>query len=266
MLSSNPSESTAAAYYEPFTISFHDGESAKAVVVPRQGDPDSVLSALGLKPGPVIFIMGGAGFMEEESLRAIRSIVETGLAHFAEEHRVTVIDGGTATGVMAVMGTARRVSGYSFPLIGVAPHGQVEYPNHRLGGDDPVQLDVSHSHFVLVDGDEFGDESDMIAMLATAISRDRWLPALGLVINGGQIVRKEVYARSASNNMRFPLLVLAGSGRFADELARAKQSNEIAEGSDPNEIEAILAGDVAFLSITEGAEGLHARLSEYFVS
>ncbi|MBE0691313.1 MAG: hypothetical protein IH587_14440 [Anaerolineae bacterium] len=147
-------------------------------------------------------------------------------------------------------------------MIGVAPDSQVEYPG-RTGGERSNQLDSSHSHFVLTDGDEFGDESHTIAMLATAISLDRRNSALGIVINGGQIVRHEVFMRSASGQMIFPILVLEGSGRFADELAEAKHTGVLPSDSE-EEFAAILSADVDFFPISEGADAFRERLAHYF--
>ncbi len=262
MVTDSTSPAAPSPDYVPFTITFNTGDQARAVCAPRHGDPDSILEALKLKHSPVIFIIGGAGLMDDESLSVTRGVIENGLARFAHERQVTIIDGGTAAGVMALMGMARKRAGYTFPLVGVAPLSQVEYPGWQHG-EKKVALDSFHSHFVLTDGDHFSAESDMIAMLATAISRDRRLPALGMVINGGQIARQEVYMRSASGHMTFPLLVLEGSGRLADDLARAK-----AQGIFPEDVAEdfteILRADVQFVAIHEGSDALRARLARYF--
>ena len=251
-------------HYEPYTITFASGDQARAVRAPQHGDPASILHALGLKPSPVLFIIGGAGLMDNDSMSVTRSIVENGIARFAEERQLVVMDGGTAAGVMALIGMSRKRAGYTFPLVGVAPASRVEYPG-QAGDEDDARLDSFHSHFVLTDGDDFGDESDMIAMLVTAISLDRRLGALGMVINGGQIARHEVYMRSASGEMVYPLLILDGSGRLADELAEAKRTGVMPDEDDPDEpLSAILAGNVQFASIEDGSDALRTKLESYF--
>ena len=262
MVTYSASSAAAPPEYEPFTITFTTGDQARAVYVPRHGDPDSIMQTLGLKHGPVIFIIGGAGLMDDESLSVTRGVIENGLARFAQERQVTIIDGGTAAGVMALIGMARKRAGYTFPLVGVAPLSQIEYPGHTHD-EKKVALDSFHSHFVLTEGDHFSAESDMIAMLATAISRDRRLPALGMVINGGQIARSEVYMRSASGHMIFPLMVLEGSGRLADDLARAKSQGVFPEDAEEDFTE-ILRSDVQFIAIAEGSDALRARLARQF--
>jgi len=256
------SASAQRHHYEPFTITFETGDQALAVRVPLYGDPESILSVLDLKSGPIIFIMGGAGLMEDDALQDTQNLIEEGLVRFADEGQITIIDGGTDSGVMAQIGAARKQSGATFPLVGVAPEAQVSYPGSG-GGERAAQLDSSHTHFVLTDGDEFGDESHTIAMLATAISLDRRMSALGVVINGGQIVRHEVYLRSASGQMMFPILVLEGSGRFADELAEAKRTGVLPADSE-EEFAAILSADVDFFPISEGAAAFRERLAHYF--
>jgi hypothetical protein len=248
--------------YQPFTITFDGGEQSRAVYTSRYGDPESILTALELKPSPIIFIIGGAGLMDDESVADIRQMVQDGLAAFAEERGATVIDGGTSAGVMELMGAARQRGGFTFPLVGVAPFSQVEYPGHKPE-TSKTTLDSGHSHFVLTDGDEFGVESDMIAMLSTALSHDRRLPAVGLVINGGQITQREVFMRSASGQMEFPLLVLEGSGRFADELAQAARTR-ILPPDHADQFRQILAADVRFIRVREGANALRSRLEAYF--
>ncbi len=256
------SSSVPRTYYEPFVITFDAETDARAVRVPQFGDPESILGALQLKPSPIIFIMGGASLMDDEALQDTRTLIEEGLVRFAEERQIVVIDGGTASGVMEQIGEARKQTGATFPLLGVAPESQVAYPGHA-GSDKTAQLDAAHSHFVLTDGGEFGAESHTIAMLATAISLDQRLSALGIVINGGQIVRHEVFMRSASGQMTFPILVLEGSGRFADELAEAKHTGVFPSDSE-EEFAAILAADVDFFPIGEGADAFRERLTHYF--
>jgi SLOG in TRPM, prokaryote len=251
----------AMPHYMPFTIQFPSGNEALAVRAPELGDPESIRGALKLDYSPLLFIIGGAGLMEDTEMSATRAAIENALARVAQEQSLTVIDGGTAAGVMELMGAARKKDNYTFPLIGIAPNACVGYPGHEI--ESETHLDSGHSHFVLTDGDEFGDESDMIAMLATLLSRDQRLRALGLVINGGNISLHEVYARTSGSTMRFPLLVLEGSGRLADDLANAKRGESIKE-EDREQFQEILRGNIDFLSIKQGPETLYQWLTHYF--
>jgi hypothetical protein len=257
-----PPSDAAPSHYLPFNIAFDSGEEALAVRVPLGSDVASIMGALKLHESPLIFIIGGAGLMNEAEMSATRSAIENALARFAHEQSLTIIDGGTAAGVMELMGMARKKAGYTFPLVGVAPHARVNYPGHTTDSD--THLDSGHSHFILTDGEDFGAESDTIAMLSTAISRDQRLRALGLVINGGSISQQEVRARSSGDTMRFPLLVLEGSGRLADDLARAKRGGTVA-AQDREDFEQILRGNIDFFDIKQGPQKLHERLTRFFL-
>lgn len=195
-----------------FTIPLHTG-SAEAVRVPVGADPRAALAALSL-PGcrAAVVIHGGAGGMDPMLIDAVRDLFAASLAPFAERERVMIVDGGTQAGTMAAMGAARRAVGGTFPLIGVAPLGAVRFP----GSDEPdagrPPLDPDHSHFLLVEGDSFGIESPLLVGLLRAAG----VPGAALVVNGGPIVREEIGAQAAAGN---PVIVVAGSGRAADELA-----------------------------------------------
>ena len=241
-----------------FTIPFTAQQTnPRAVYATADADPAQVCQALQLPGGgQAIAVMGGAALMEDDSTRTIRSGLEDGLARFAQDHAVTIVDGGTAAGVMELLGVARARRGYTFPLVGVTVAGHVAFPGHPADSDHAL-LDPWHSHFALVEGDEFGEESDLLAGITLSIASGG--KALGMVINGGAIVKREAHAR-ATGPLRLPLLVLTDSGRFADELTDAH-----ANGSSDPVLNAILAqGEVYFLSAHSGARGLRGWLERFF--
>jgi TRPM family ion channel len=242
-----------------FVISFGDGRAAFAVHVSRRFDPGAVAQTLGFtKPLPTIYVTGGAGAMSAEDMQTTRNIVEKGLARFAEDRGAAVIDGGTQAGIPILLGDARQKHRYRFPLIGIAPLELVHYPGYDEGG--PATLNPAHSHFVLTAGDEFGDESDMITKLTYALSGSGEKPALGILINGGQIAREEVYARTTSE-LSLPLIVIEGTGRFADILARAFYQGE----TDDEKIHAIVKkGHLSMVSINNGPDDLYQKLIALF--
>jgi hypothetical protein len=251
-----------SAISAPFTITFPNGGAALALHAARRAAPEQVAEALALaRPRPAIVLMGGASLMQTEQLGAARAAIEDGIARFAAEHSADVLTGGTAVGVMALIGLARQRRGYRFPLIGVAPAAKVTYPGcPDASHPERIALDANHSHFVLTDGDDFGAESALLANLGYAIGGGREQGVLGIVINGGEIVRQEAHAR-ATGSPRFPLLVLEGSGRFADELAAARRSGR---GDHPLTRAILQRGSVHFLPLSAGADSLRGWLSSYF--
>ena len=98
---------------------------------------------------------------------------------------------------------------------------------------------------MLVDGDEWGDETEALLALARALGAQA--PSAAVICGGGPITRKEV-----SGHMRDgrPVVVLSGSGRFADELvASVAGKGEIAGG-----------GGITVCPLSWGAEALVAAL------
>src|SRR5206468_11337979 len=63
----------------------------------------------------------------------------------------------------------------SFPLIGVAPAGAVALPRSSDPHPAPeaVPLEPHHSHFLLVPGERWGDESPWLAAVVAALAGDR---------------------------------------------------------------------------------------------
>ncbi len=245
-----------------YVIPMDDYRAAFAVQVSRRFDPAVVAKTLGFtEPRPTIYVTGGASAMSPEDLMATRNIVEKGLVRFAEEQNAIVIDGGTQAGVPVLIGDARRKNRYRFPLIGIAPLELVQYRGHNQDNSEASPLNAGHSHFVLTAGDEFGDESEMITRLTYTLSGERQQPALGVLINGGKITRKEVFERTTSELYSFPLVVIEGTGRFADILARAFYDGRAEEA----DLQAIIdKGRLLLVSINDGPDELRAKLSALF--
>jgi hypothetical protein len=125
-------EYLAQGIFKPRTILQHSlgrWRLVPAMVVASDVDPHDVLDTYRFisRPSNAIFITGGASNMSEEDQQRTRLIFEEGIAPFAHEHHITVIDGATRSGVIEMMASARRKGNYTFPLIGIAPHGLVKY-------------------------------------------------------------------------------------------------------------------------------------------
>jgi len=188
----------------------------------------AALADLGLiDPRPVLVLVGGASNIAPAVADALLDIFRR-LAPLLDGLGITLVDGGTAFGVMAAMGQARQDLGASFPLIGVAARGTVspaDPPTRWVQvmpdpgpGDSAVgegaRLDPNHSHLILVPGDQWGDESPWID--ATAACLADGCPTLTLVAAGGRITRLDVLQGLGSGR---PLIVIAGTGGVADEIA-----------------------------------------------
>lgn len=247
--------------HKRFNINFEEGTVATGLKVELDTPVDEVIRALGLKtPSACLFISGGAGNMSPEDIKRTRKIIDEGVAKFASEHGITVIDGGTESGVMQMIGEARRNHNYSFPLIGVAPYGKVHYPGQPNPASE-AELDSNHSHFVLVNSDKWGSESQMIIDLTRHICGHKQEHALGVLINGGKIAQQDIYLATAQGDQKIPILVLEGSGRFAEELATAFRTGHANQAI----LRAILAGgDIKLLATGEGVETMWQKLDDHF--
>jgi hypothetical protein len=141
--------------------------------------------------------------MSSEMIDATRQLFTLGLAPVAEEHRLLMVDGGTRVGGMLAMGDARHAIGGTFPLIGVCPMGVVRIP------DD---LDPSHSHFVLVNGNRFGDEANILPGFLNATTK----PGAVIIVNSR--------VDSAYMSTEFPL-----HAKWADVIIAIRHSVGVAD-------------------------------------
>ena len=187
---------------------------------------EQTLTLMGLVDRPVIVLIGGHILPEHASvtIQAIEVI-----AKIAEVLDAALICGGTDIGIMSAIGKSRGRNSYQFPLIGIAPEGVVTWPEGprsaalMLPEGEREQLESHHSHFILVPGNEFGDETKWIERAATMIAAGR-NKSLSVLINGGKVSQQDVEEELRANR---PLIVLAGTGRLADEIANHNTRNNL---------------------------------------
>jgi hypothetical protein len=254
---------------QKFTITFPHGNKAQTVRVPAHAAANAVAAMLGVqKPRSTLFISGGAGNMTAEAIAKTRNLIEDGIARFAAENDVVVIDGGTDVGIMQMLGQARAKWRNAFSLIGCAPEGTVTYPGfERLGlamttddGHTRASLEPNHTHFVLVDADYWGAESDLIVGLTRAISGGV-KPNYGVLINGGSVSKYDVYIASARGESPIPVLVVQGSGRSADEILRASKTGHFNSAMIR---EIVRGGKIEPIALAGGAALIYKHLQQLY--
>ena len=246
-----------------FNITFPNGNSATAILVPTFANAAEVANALQIpQPKGTIFISGGASAMDDEAIARTHSLIEGGIVQFAKDHDIVIVDGGTNAGIMRMIGQARHKLGASFPLIGCAPHDKLTYPGSPAA-DDPnsrTPLESHHTHFVLVDADYWGAESDIIVDLTRAIAQKKY-PNCGILINGGGIAKYDIYIASARGASAIPVIVVDGSGRTADEIAMASRTGKFANAM----IRAIVeGGQIDEVSLSGGPGMIYEKLKTLF--
>lgn len=210
------------------------GLTVHAVNITEDDDISQALAELEIPhPKPVIVLVGGAsgiGFWDKFPMRkAIRIVTK-----LAEETGSVVVDGGTQAGIMKEIGAQRKRNKFSFPLIGVV------FDSLLIQQEPGSILDPNHTHFFLIPGEDWGDESSWISKIATAVAGGQ--KSITILVNGGNISRADVQYSLLENR---PAFVMRGTGRMADEIT--------------------LGGDIMAIDISEKSEDilefLRARLA-----
>jgi hypothetical protein len=197
-----------------FPVELPAGRSARGVRVDADADLARAAEELGVGGRAVLVVVGGASKMSGGERRRLASLFTEVLAPLAQRLHTTVLDGGTDTGVMSMMGSARDEGGWNFPLVGVIVEKLTnQSPQASV---DAVDLEPHHTHFVFVPGSEWGEEGPWLARLATVVSGQE--PSATVLVNGGEIAVDDV-RHSIDAGRR--VVVLDGSGRTADALAAA---------------------------------------------
>lgn len=188
-------------------------------------DLPAALAAGGLAdPLPVVVLVGGAGGLSVDERARLTPLFAHGLVPAVERSSAAVVDGGTDSGVMRLLGDARASGRAGFPLVGVVAEETVRLPDGGAARDDAADLEPHHTLFVVVPGVDWGAEAPWIQRTATHLARTA--PSVTVLVNGGDIAYVDA-ALSLEAGRR--VLVIAGSGRSADQIAAALRG----EPADP---------------------------------
>jgi hypothetical protein len=199
----------------PFMKELPSGQKVIIVRASAEENPATVMAALDLpQPSSLLMLSGGAGLMSKEASEQLEDLFNA-LGQTILQEGVTVIDGGTQSGVVTLMGRALSQRDRKAPYIGILP-AHAEVAPGGLTGEEV--LEPHHSHFVLVDSQEWGGEVKLMYGIADHLSAQ--VPSLALLVNGGGIALQEIEWNVRQGR---EIIVLAGSGRLADEIASAKR-------------------------------------------
>lgn len=208
------------------TVYFSPELHTLCVFPDERSDLSQAISELQLKNSyPVIVLIGDE--IDKLLAAATQQALET-ISGIAQELGAVVICGATTIGLMAAIGPIRKQNQHTFPLIGIAPEGLVSMPGGPKSakflwwGSDRRQLQPLASHFLLVPGSHFGDESAWMFDTAIVLSQEH--QAVTILINGGEVARKDVEL-SLENDR--PVIVLSRTGHLADALASQPLRHEL---------------------------------------
>jgi hypothetical protein len=209
-------------------VSFDNGNRAALVEAGPGDDARGLVGALGLdaKIGrPVILVCGGADELQGKPRERAANLLGPAVASAAALADAAVVDGGTAAGVMELIGAARAERPSALPiLLGVSPAGKVTYPGS--GAAEGAPLEPHHTHFVLADSAEWGGETRLLIAVAEELAAGA--PVVMVLAGGGEIARAEAHEAAIR---RWPLFVIEGTGGAADEVAAILRANGSADAS-----------------------------------
>jgi len=187
---------------------------------------------------PVIVLIGGE--IDAAQADATRQAIQT-ISRIAHDLNALVICGGTDMGIMAEIGQVHSKRGYSFPLVGIVPEELVTWKDGPAStkklwwGKQRWQLEPHYTHFMLVPGSNFGDESPWIVATAALLSKNH--RSVTVLINGGEVSRKDI---DLSLKEGRPVIALSRTGRLADELSRDPARNKMISIAPANADQRIL--------------------------
>lgn len=204
-------------------IDLKKGKKVKAANISDNKEIEPALTALEIPhPQKVIVLVGGAGgigFRDKFPMRKAIDIV----AKLAEKTNAVVIDGGTQAGIMSEIGKHKQANKFSSPLVGVV------FDSLLMKEDPKKILDPNHTHFMLIPGDDWGDESSWISKIGTVVAGNE--KSITILINGGEISQHDVEYSMLENR---PVFIMRGTGRLADEITLTRKviAIDIAEKSE----------------------------------
>jgi hypothetical protein len=208
------------------TIYFPPDQQRLCVFPGKPSNLPEAISELHLKDDyPVIVLIGGE--IDKKDAAVTQQAVQT-ISKIAQDLKAVVICGGTNMGIMSEIGHTKRRNHHNYPLVGIAPEELVTWPGGPQGtkflwwGKERWQLEPHYTHFILVPGSNFGDESPWIVDTATLLSRKQ--RSVTILLNGGEVSRKDI---ELSLEHGRPVIVLSRTGRLADELASEPERNKL---------------------------------------
>lgn len=259
--------------YEPFSIVFPNNNREKSIAIwtepPLKDDEDlligeKILNSFQIKVSHINYLIctfGGASGLNPTLMPILRSLIDQGVMNASKESGAVMIDGGTDSGIMQIVGRGKGKLMRKMKLIGVCPQNLVKYPGkiydneNGVNFDELTDLEPHHSHFVLVKSNEWGGETSTMFGVIKYLMQT--VKSCGILVNGGSItVNEAVNAVKA----KMPLIIIEGSARTADTIAsswRIKQATNAIPDLEDSRIKYILEnGNIYLYNIKAGSDGL----------
>lgn len=237
---------------------------AMGVDVPQGTAPHTILKALGLQPSAwtrlmirlglkprqkLIVLNGGTAELDPNTAKQLGEVLIDGLAQMAAEENMVFITGGTNAGIFSLLGQGLQKWQHHTPCIGVFVKQLACEKSNQL---NKTQLESHHSHFVMVDGSEWGDERDIMYKLIGYMAN--YMTVLNIYAGGGELTIREMQTAVEQN---CKMLLLGGSGRATDKVLAAYQGQPITD----TRLKAIARHPKLYsIQIKEGVDSFQATL------
>lgn len=159
---------------------------------------------------------GEIGIYDESIKKCLVQIFNRVIVPIAADTESMVIDRGTKDGVTELIGQSCADRDRKPVLMGIVPGGMIP--------DEPAMqafLDPNHSNFIIVEGNNWGDETKSLINIAKTLARG--IPVIIVLANGDDIAKKEVLLCVRQG---WPIIVIEESGGLADEIANFKKFSE----------------------------------------
>ena len=178
----------------------------------HQYSGEEMLKQLGIQPGaPVIVFRGGNARMNSDDAVRLERAIHDGVARAAVELGAIVIDGGTDSGILGMLNAALGERHPHGVYIGVAPRPLTHLPNQPNRNLEP--LGDAHTHFILVESENWGDELAPMYALINALAEGA--PSVGILVIGGKGTEDEIGGNAGENHRA---MVIDAGARPGDKI------------------------------------------------
>ena len=192
---------------QPQRIQFSNGNEATLVRVSPEADIDQVIKSLHLAVPRSLLVLNGSTRDLPEAIRNGLTPLFDGLAGLVAGEQITVVTGGTKAGIFSLFGQAlQKAGGAAAPCIGIAVAGRMH----------PARFEPNHSHFVIVEGKDWGEETALMYGVVDELSKN--CPSLAIFAGGGDIAVSEMLHNVGQDR---EMIFISGSQGKADEIVAA---------------------------------------------
>ncbi len=205
------------------TIKFDEGNQAHVVRVKPGVSGATLMQGLNLDQPPALLLLF-TGVDPKDDLsdfqRArLTELFSRGTTLAAGECRATILTHGTQTSVIGLLGQGIGDRDLALNLIGVAPADKVT-PDPKAVSPDKVRLEPHHTHFALVEGNDWDQAREALFNLAETLSR-----ATAGTPDSKEIPVVAIVAGAANTHdilhcvrHKWPVIIVEASGGTADQL------------------------------------------------